>query len=436
MEWFLKPCLVWFGNLPLKTKLHISFGWLCLFTVLLGVVCLGGIDRVAASPGGVSAHPAAGSPVVAPPLAEPGSTATNDLVKRFRVVVVSLLAFIVLLDVVMAWRLTQIICGPILEACCMLQSLAQHDLTVSAQVSSTDEVGQMSAAMNETIAHLRGVMRDLRRFAEGLQHSSDELAEDTTRTASNCHSQSDLAHNVLESTQKLARSGCQISTNSQEAAGASRKSAEAAQAGGEVMASAAQTMNELAVSSEGIQQLMSKLDERSHEISKAVTVIREISEQTNLLALNAAIEAARAGEQGRGFAVVAGEVRRLAEHTRTATEEIAGMVSSIQHETAQTTAAVNESRERMGAGKQRTLEAQEMLARIMEHAHNTGKLTNETAGAADEQCRHGSEISEHAGRVAVLAEASLKASEEAAHTGVGIRNLAAQLNELVLQFRL
>ncbi|WP_342558282.1 methyl-accepting chemotaxis protein [Metasolibacillus sp. FSL K6-0083] len=80
---------------------------------------------------------------------------------------------------------------------------------------------------------------------------------------------------------------------------------------------------------------MSDLSERSKQIAEIVNVIGEISNQTNLLALNASIEAARAGEHGKGFSVVAEEVRKLAENTKTSTEDIANLTKKIEEQIAQ-----------------------------------------------------------------------------------------------------
>jgi methyl-accepting chemotaxis protein len=195
-------------------------------------------------------------------------------------------------------------------------------------------------------------------------------------------------------------------------------------------------MEKIAAATSTVSERMTSLAHRSEEIGKVVNVIQEISEQTNLLALNAAIEAARAGEHGRGFAVVAGEVRRLAERTKGATEEIAGTIRSIQEETRETLQVMQDSRAAVGSGLEETARARKSLEAIIESSREVEHQIHLIATAATEQTSAAGEISESVGKISQLSEENALGAEEAVEALKSLASLASDLDGMIRQFRL
>jgi methyl-accepting chemotaxis protein len=364
------------------------------------------------------------------------STAATDASNRALWVSTGATILIVLLSALIGWMLTRLMAPPLQAATAALERVAQKDLTVSVDESGTDEVGRLAAALNSSVASMRAVLVSVAKGADTLSAATTEISSRSVQSAGNANTQSSKTNQIAAAAQEMTATIGEISHNAESAAGASRVSAETAEKGGSVMQSAVATMEKIASATSTVSEKMTSLAHRSEEIGKVVNVIQEISEQTNLLALNAAIEAARAGEHGRGFAVVAGEVRRLAERTKGATEEIAGTIRSIQEETRETLQVMQESRTAVETGINETADARRSLEAIIDCSKQVEHQIHLIATAATEQTSASGEISESAGQISQLSVENAQAAEEAVEALKNLAALASDLDGMIRQFRL
>ena len=237
---------------------------------------------------------------------------------------------------------------PIVHVTNRLATLAQgdfrHNAALEAKISSTDEIGRMSQALDTLQHNVRQMMKQAIEAAEKittavaqLNESADQSATVSSQVAS---SMSKVADSCNEQFAEMDRTKAQIGTLEQHMsafAGNLSQTVDAVEGTNRAAVQGATCVNEAVLQMQRIAESVSRsaevitvLGEESDKIGTIVDAIAAIADQTNLLALNAAIEAARAGENGRGFAVVAEEVRKLAEQSSTSADEITALITSIQ----------------------------------------------------------------------------------------------------------
>ncbi|WP_371371863.1 methyl-accepting chemotaxis protein [Sporomusa aerivorans] len=260
----------------------------------------------------------------------------------------------------------------------------------------TDEFGILAKALIDMKSNLKNLIFNVQSKAEQLSAASEQLTASSEQSAQSAVQVADSIIGVANGTEKqvnavrktlsvVEKSAADINGvahNAQSAASISQQTATAAEEGGKLIKSAENQMSSVKETVDCSAQVVSKLGERSKQIGQIVDTISGIASQTNLLALNAAIEAARAGEQGRGFSVVAEEVRKLAEQSDAAAQQIAILISEIQQETDQAVTAMNNGTEEVKSGSMVVAEAGEAFAKIIHMVEEMTSQVREISGAA------------------------------------------------------
>ncbi|MEM1167078.1 MAG: methyl-accepting chemotaxis protein [Planctomycetota bacterium] len=343
--------------------------------------------------------------------------------------IIGLTGGLVVLGSVMGWLIARSIITPIRAVSDSMQQIADGDGDLSRRVEhhANDELGELVRSLNALIGKVQSIVISVSDVANDVAGSSIDLKTNSDEMSRELHNQLQQVRQISAASEEMSTSVTEVADNSKTTAERATSAGDMAVDGGEIVNQNIDEMRAIANSVEETATRIESLSERGDQIGQVIEVINDIADQTNLLALNAAIEAARAGEHGRGFAVVADEVRKLADRTTVATEEIAEQIGVIRNETRAASEQMSQGLDRVRAGVGQAEQAGQSLSTIVTGSREVSERINAIANTCEQQAAASEEVSQS---VVSMTETISRSSDTASATAEAVARVASKADEL------
>lgn len=316
-----------------------------------------------------------------------------DAYSDSRLMVLAGIVTSLLVGIVLALVITKSITAPISIVVDAANRLAEGDLTVRVEANTKDETGLLLTAVQNLISRLADVVSRVNEGASALASASEQVSATAQSLSQAANEQAAGVEETSASLEQMTGSIAQNTESAKVTDGMASKAATEATEGGEAVKATAMAMKQIATK---------------------IGIIDDIAYQTNLLALNAAIEAARAGEHGKGFAVVAAEVRKLAERSQVAAQEIGDVA---------------------GSSVDLAEKAGRLLDQMVPNIKKTSDLVQEITAASEEQASGVAQINSAVSQLSQTTQQNSSASEELAATAEELSSQAESLQRTMGFFK-
>ena len=393
----------------------------------------------------------------------PKSEILAPIMKMGAIVAVVILLSIAMLIAIILY-ITRSIATPITELGKIAEQVAEGNLSHKfSDTDRQDEIGRLHQSFAKMSKNLHDLVQRSLKAADQLAASSEELtssagqsanasqsaAEAVTHIAQSAQQQNDIVDRSIDSVNAMSDEMSQVVDVIHDVASSAAETHKATTEGQSGLHVAVEGMETINGSTKEVADAVNSLYEGSKRISEIVEMITQIASQTNLLALNAAIEAARAGESGKGFAVVAEEVRKLAEQSETAAQQITTLITENSSQIERTFSIMQQQKERVGEGVTQVNEAGKKFDRIAELVQGLSErvksietLTQrvrqgsaQTVSSVQEIKSASNDVRKEAENVSAVSEEQAASTQEIAAASQTLSQLAHELKETVGRFR-
>jgi methyl-accepting chemotaxis protein len=339
------------------------------------------------------------------------------------------------LAAVVAFMLTRSITHPLRQAVSVAEKVAAGDLRSKIEVTRNDETGALLAAISAMQDNLKDLIGNVQRDVGAVSSSASQLAHAAGELSGSVSAQNEAVSSTAASVEELTVSISQMSDSAQLAQDVVEATVKVSDSGLAMGNKVSRDIGEIDRSVSDFAQQMQALQGQAAEIGTVVKLIKEIADQTNLLALNAAIEAARAGEQGRGFAVVADEVRKLAERTSGATNDIQKTIEAIQSNMGSAGTLLDNVKNRVDNGVATIADLIEPLKTLQSQAERAASGLRELTNATREQQQASEQIARNTEKIASSSEQNHASVSHSRDTSRQLSGLADRLMGSVARFQ-